>query len=169
MKLKKKYVYAVLAILWMALIFSFSAKEADESTEMSLGVGHIVGSIFVKDYDNWPEETQEDFARKIDHPVRKTAHAAEYALLGMLLMGTFCDCEIENKEEIRIYRKKQMLYSYIVGTMYAATDEFHQLFVAGRSGRFSDVMLDSAGVFAGIMIVFAFYWCKKRVKSLDKL
>lgn len=36
--------------------------------------------------------------------------------------------------------------------VYAATDEFHQLFVAGRSGRFSDVCIDSAGAVVGVLV-----------------
>lgn len=40
--------------------------------------------------------------------------------------------------------------------VYAATDEIHQLFVAGRSGRFSDVCIDSAGALLGVA-VFALF------------
>ena len=35
--------------------------------------------------------------------------------------------------------------------IYASTDEIHQLFVGGRSGRFTDVLIDTAGGFIGIM------------------
>lgn len=42
---------------------------------------------------------------------------------------------------------------FAVGSLYAASDEFHQLFVPGRSGRLTDVLIDSAGLLAGILVV----------------
>ena len=45
-----------------------------------------------------------------------------------------------------------MLISWLCGTLYAMTDEFHQLFVPGRSGEIRDVCLDSAGVLVGVFI-----------------
>ena len=45
--------------------------------------------------------------------------------------------------------------AFFATAVYAATDEIHQLFVAGRAGRFSDVVIDSAGALLGVL-VFAF-------------
>ena len=39
------------------------------------------------------------------------------------------------------------------GILYAASDEFHQLFVPGRSGQITDVLIDSGGLLAGILLV----------------
>ncbi len=36
-----------------------------------------------------------------------------------------------------------MLLSLLIGIEYAALDEIHQLFVAGRSGQITNVMIDS--------------------------
>ena len=44
---------------------------------------------------------------------------------------------------------RQWLLTQIVRSLYAARDEIHQLFVLGRAGRISDVMIDSAGVLIG--------------------
>ena len=44
------------------------------------------------------------------------------------------------------------LSAWIAGTLYAASDEFHQLFVEGRTCAFRDVCIDSAGAAAGILI-----------------
>lgn len=157
----KRFVTSVLVLAWMAVIFFFSAKPADESADMSHSVGRTVGRFFVPSFEEWDKEKQEAFAEQIDYPVRKTAHAAEYAVLGMLLMGaaqTFSDKR--KGDRIRGFgitgvRCRSGL-SFIIGTIYAASDEFHQLFVPGRSGQISDVMLDSAGVLAGILLALAF-------------
>ena len=45
-------------------------------------------------------------------------------------------------------------WAWVVGTLYAASDEIHQLFVPGRSGQLRDVLLDSAGVAAGILLAW---------------
>ena len=46
-------------------------------------------------------------------------------------------------------------WAWVVGTLYAASDEIHQLFVPGRSGQLRDVLLDSDGVAAGILLAWA--------------
>jgi hypothetical protein len=47
------------------VIFSFSAKKADESTVMSHSVGKLIGNIVIPEYRSWPEDKQEQFAEKI--------------------------------------------------------------------------------------------------------
>lgn len=138
---KCKKIFTLLAILWMAAIFFFSSRNADESTAQSNRAGMMAGHLFVRDFDSWTEQEQLDFAKKIDHPVRKTAHASEYALLGMLLFGAMTGI-----------RKIRMGYAWLAASCYAATDEFHQLFVPGRSCQFTDVCIDSGGAALGILV-----------------
>ena len=137
---KCKKIFTLMAILWMAAIFFFSSRNADESTAQSNRAGMLAGHLFVRGFDSWTEQEQLDFARKIDHPVRKTAHASEYALLGMLLFGAMTGT-----------RRRRMCYAWLATACYAATDEFHQLFVPGRSGQFTDVCIDSGGAAVGIL------------------
>ena len=143
----KKRIFLVLAIVWMVVIFALSARTAEQSTGDSRRTGHMIGQIFVPGFDEWSTKEQEAFAEKVDHPVRKTAHATEYAILGLLIAGAY----IERGTSIR----KGILIPWGAATLYAATDEIHQLFVPGRSGQVSDVMLDSAGVLAGVLVLAA--------------
>ena len=138
---KCKKIFTLLAILWMAAIFFFSSRNADESTAQSNRAGMLAGHLLVRDFDSWTEQEQLDFAKKIDHPVRKTAHASEYALLGMLLFGAMTGT-----------RKIRMGYAWLAASCYAVTDEFHQLFVPGRSCQFTDVCIDSGGAALGILV-----------------
>ena len=39
-----------------------------------------------------------------------------------------------------------------IGLLCAALDELHQLMVDGRSGQWTDILLDSAGVFCGVLL-----------------
>ena len=136
---KRKRLFLVLAIIWMIMIFGFSSRNGDLSGEDSGRVGRLVGEWFVPGFDEWSGVKQNAFVDKVDFPVRKTAHATEYAVLGTLIFGATYE----------IQRKKR----YIVGTIYAATDEIHQLFVPGRSGQVRDVLIDSCGAFIGVMLV----------------
>lgn len=141
----RKRIFFVLAVIWMAVIFSFSARPAAESSEDSRWAGHLIGEIFVPGFEEWSVQEQDAFAEKVDHPVRKTAHATEYAVLGILAAGAY----IGSRTSIR----RGILVPWGIAALYAATDEFHQLFVPGRSGQVSDVVLDSAGVLAGVLVL----------------
>ena len=57
---------------------------------------------------------------------------------------------------LRFYVKNNMIYIYalIIVFGYASTDEFHQLFVVGRSGQFKDVLIDTSGGTFGILLVY---------------
>ena len=176
MKRKKTgIIWLIFTIIWMSVIFSFSAKKAVESEGMSHSVGKEIGRLIVPQFTSWSEERQEQFAKMIDFPVRKCAHASEYAVLGVLMLGTaYSFAEDQGK--------KNRLLCWCAGTAYAATDEFHQLFVPGRSCQFRDVCIDSAGILTGIVLFslikhqIAKYNEKKKVaknvknqgKSLDK-
>nr|WP_317449277.1 VanZ family protein [uncultured Sellimonas sp.] len=142
---EKKRMWTILAAIWMVVIFLLSAQPSDESSKESLFVGRMVGQIFVKDFEEWPKEEQEKFAEAINYPVRKTAHATEYAVLGILVLVR-CRCQ-------DTWSKRRMIVTaWGISTAYAATDEFHQIFVPGRAGMVTDVMIDSSGALAGILL-----------------
>ena len=164
----RRRVFFILMLLWMAGIFAFSSRSGSESTEDSYFAGTIVGDLFIPGFDEWSEEEQQAFAGKIDHPVRKTAHAAEYAVLGLLAAGVCIPASASRRdekampEEVRYDRNmksrpgeivRELFLPWAIAAAYAATDEFHQLFVPGRSGQISDVILDSAGALAGLLIL----------------
>jgi VanZ family protein len=71
-----------------------------------------------------------------DLVLRKIAHAAEYAVLGALL--------------VRATTRPGLAFA--LGVSYAVTDEVHQLFVPGRMGSPIDVAVDALGVAVGIVL-----------------
>ncbi|ETP71170.1 putative integral membrane protein [Lachnospiraceae bacterium JC7] len=139
----------ILTILWMIVIFVFSAQPADQSTETSLFIGQMVETVCVPGFVNLTSEEKRAMAENIDFLVRKTAHATEYAILGVLLC-------LSAEELLECSFTKRQRMAFLFGVCYAATDEFHQLFVPGRAGMLRDVILDSAGVLAGVMCVYVF-------------
>ena len=141
----RRIIFLIIAVVWAIVIFTFSAKPGDESEDQSIKVGMTVCHVFVPGFDNLEEYEQTAMAQKIDYPVRKTAHATEYAILAGLVIGAFT---------VSAIRWKNVLISVCISVLYAATDEFHQLFVPGRSGRITDVLIDGCGAFAGTLIIF---------------
>jgi VanZ family protein len=72
----------------------------------------------------------------------KLLHAGVYAVL-----GAFCFMAVP-----RWWSQKTSVLVVIAGamaTLYGFTDEFHQLFVPGRSSDLRDVLADCVGGFAG--------------------
>jgi len=73
----------------------------------------------------------------LDLLLRKLAHAAEYAVLGALLLRA-------------VVRERP---AAAIGIAYAVTDEVHQAFVRGRQGAVLDVLVDAAGVLLGVYVL----------------
>ncbi len=86
---------------------------------------------------------------------RKSAHFGEYAILCLLYFRAF-------RKSTKLSRAKAGIFSFILTLAYAYTDEYHQTFVPGRTGRSFDIGVDSLGAFAGLI----FSW--KLVNLLPK-
>ena len=142
---RRRGLFGVFVLLWMLVIFSFSAQPADESTQTSLRVGRAVCAVIVPDYAQMTQEQQTAWAERIEFPVRKGAHMTEYAVLAVLWLGVLAGEEITGK---------RVLTAIALTALYASTDEFHQLFVPGRSGQVRDVLIDSCGAAIGVLIVW---------------
>ena len=75
--------------------------------------------------------------------LRKIAHFVEFACLGGLLTWLYGMLD------------KHLLWAVASGFCVASVDETIQRFVPGRGPRFTDVMLDTAGVVCGLLILLA--------------
>ena len=77
--------------------------------------------------------------------IRKAAHLSEYAILAIILLRAV---RSEMKGSLRLHAAMV----FVVGAVYAITDEFHQSFSAVRTASPRDVMIDSFGVLVGLAI-----------------
>ena len=133
----KKIKYFIPSILFMIIIFWFSHQTGTESSGLST---YIV---------NWLENHLHIIVPELI--IRKMAHMGEYALLTFTFIYGFS----KNK----FILQKVLLFSLSATFLYACSDEFHQLFIVGRSGQLADVMIDTTG---GIIAIFLFYFIKKK-------
>jgi len=69
--------------------------------------------------------------------ILKSFHIIEYTVLVILLFFA-----------INNYN-----YSLFVGIIYAFSDEFHQMFVIGRTATLRDIFFDLSGIFLGLLII----------------
>jgi VanZ family protein len=69
----------------------------------------------------------------------KSGHSIGYALLGGLMLRAFAG------GRLRGVTWKRSVLAIILATLYGVTDEFHQLFVPGRSADRYDVLADCVG------------------------
>ena len=136
-----------LVIAVMVVIYCFSAQTGVESGAMSGQITRWVLNLVVPGFGDFSQEKQEAIRSAVSFAVRKLAHFSEYALLGFSLMLHIA--QIEKKITVHF----PWLWSWCVGTLYAASDEFHQGFVAGRGPSVRDVMIDSSGVIAGTLLL----------------
>ena len=145
--LQKNWIRILLTFLTaavMVMIFFFSMETAEQSDETSGAITRQVIVVLYPDYAEYAEEQQQEVYDSIQLAVRKTAHYTEYMILGFLMR--LC---LESW-----FGKHRWLIPVIwaVSTLYASTDEIHQLLIDGRSGQWTDVLLDSAGVLSGVLL-----------------
>ena len=139
----KKLVILIFIILWMITIFMFSNQGGTESSGVSKRITNSIVD-FLHITDGCEEKETIKVINNIEHIIRKLAHYSLYAIGGFLIF-----LEI-NMFKISFLLK--ILYTQILGTLYACTDELHQLMIPKRSGEIRDVIIDSCGVFSGIIV-----------------
>lgn len=151
----KIIVSLILVILWLIAIFMFSADNAKESSGKSMEIASKVAQKVYKE----DEVKREKLAKDLNHPIRKCAHATVYFILSILVMNLIFQITINRK---KIY----YLYNIIFCFLYACSDEYHQLFVQGRSGELRDILLDTCGAILGFLVYLGMYKLIKRIKKV---
>lgn len=145
-------IYITLTILWTITIFSFSLQPADTSSQLSSGFGRWLIEVFAP---NLIEKLEMMPAEQLSHLhflLRKCAHFTEYLVLGVLVMLSL--------QQTKVRRK--VLTGFTICTLVASIDETIQLFVNGRSGQISDVLLDSVGAMVGLLFIKFLYSVQSR-------
>lgn len=151
---KQQRIRTLLLLTWMAVIFLFSARPADVSTQDSYLIGSLVAEAVQRlSQEDWSDREQLVFVEGIDFYVRKAAHMTEYAVLGVLLMGCI--------HSFGVGMPRLFWYVLAAGILYAVSDELHQYFVPGRACQLRDMAIDGAGVALGAAVFLG--WGKRQV------
>ena len=158
---KGHQVNILIFLLWIIIIFSFSSQSGADSTITSNSVTDIgiklVENITNKEFSDKEIENIQDNMRFI---IRKSAHFTEYLILGLILINL-----------LRKYYKlnyKVIISAILLCMLVASCDEFYQLFIGGRTGKFSDVLIDTSGSSVGIIIYSLIYKLVNRKRVISK-
>jgi VanZ family protein len=141
--MKIQYKYALL-LAWMIVIFLFSNQVSHTSSAQSAVFVGFLESLHV----SLPEQV-------LTFLTRKAAHTFIYFVLGILMFNVVRSYNISTR------RALWMSIIFVCG--YACTDEFHQIFVSGRSPEITDVMIDTCGGALGVAAYYAM--SKLRIRS----
>lgn len=182
--MQKRIILGILITIWMITIFLFSSQDGMESESTSdIITNRIVNETIennIEIEENLDNTNNEDannsvnvakynyefemYKGEVRLVVRKSAHFIIYLVGGFLLFNFF--------RTYNISLRNQIIYAILGIILYASSDEFHQLFVNGRTARVEDVLLDTLGAIVGILIniIFLKIICKmknKKDKALD--
>ena len=127
-------ILCVLCLVWGMCILANSLLPGGASTQMSdTVVNRLPGGVLGLDL------------HALTILVRKSAHFLEYAVLGGLAAAAFW-----RSGQLRLPQAGNLLGPCL---FWAVADEFLQTFVEGRTGLVRDVVLDFAGVLAGVLVI----------------
>lgn len=124
----------------MIFLFLLSSQESPVSDRLSIGIAKSIINIFdVNGNCNYNMDS-------LNHIIRKSAHFVFYLILSIFLLRLFKGSKPQ----------REIFYTLLICIAYAVSDEFHQMFVSGRSAKLGDAIIDATGAFAGIVLYLYF-------------
>lgn len=139
---KLSKIHPLLPLLWMVVVFMLSHQPASISSGQS--------GVFVEQLRHIAPSVDQQLLTFL---VRKGAHIFAYFVLGILTFNALWRVDLS-----KFKLNYPVGLSIIVCALYAVSDEFHQLFVSGRSGEVRDIIIDSCAATVGVFIISIF--CK---------
>ncbi len=143
----------------MALIFVLSHEDQTLSGDRSEGVTNVVVDVVYPDLDQRPPAEQKSLLDSLHSLIRKLAHFAEFALLGLLTAALL----------VHLARRIFCLSPWlqwgipsIFCLLYAISDEVHQIFT-NRGPAVMDVLIDFGGSLVGIALLRAVVFLIRRL------
>jgi len=133
-RMKKEALLFLLPLLWMGLIFAFSAQTASESGSTSAGFIRVFIRLFDPGFLKLSETAQSLRIESLQGAARVLGHMGAFGMLGVLfalaLRGNFPG------KPVGEILKGALLFCVLYGLL----DEIHQLFVPGRSFQLTDIL-----------------------------
>ncbi len=116
-------------LLWAAVIFTFSTRlfTSENTSRILIPLLHWL----------LPHAAKATLV-ELHHLIRKGAHFTEYFILSLLILRGIR----AGREEMPL---RWALWAILIVAAYASLDEFHQVFVPGRTPAVRDVLLDTIG------------------------
>lgn len=140
-KMNHRKWWILATIIWMAGIFCFTQLPYFTGENTSKSIQKIVvtehKAVHTPSVDNGEIEW-------INFVIRKATHLTAFGILAFFLF-----------KSLEIYRYSFVL-SWVITFLYAATDEYHQSFMPGRTSSFKDVLIDGCGALIALSLTYLF-------------
>ena len=148
---KKAIINWTLVIIWASVIFFMSSMDTNESNSKSKTVINDIVEKSVETTNELgitnkqpSESNKKKVIDKLNQPLRKVAHASEYFIFTILIIIALKNSGLNGT--------RLFIIAIIICFIYACTDEYHQTFVNGRTGQFSDTLIDTFGGFVSCLM-----------------
>ena len=102
----------------------------------------------------------DDTIRAVQAAVRKSSHVTEYSVLAVLIWRAR---RRPGKNDPRPWSRREAAFAIGLSGAYAVTDEFHQWFVPSRGASAGDVLLDTLGATAGVLVLW-WFWRRRKLR-----
>lgn len=130
-----------MAVAVLAVIYLFSNQVNSASQQFSGGIAAWVGQhLHLLSWEDVTEKTSR--FEEVNLILRKLGHACGYLLLSCAVMAAL--------SQFPLSLRKRLVIGFFLCVVCAGFDEFHQLFVDGRTGQPMDVLWDSCGIVVGL-------------------
>ncbi|AJA47135.1 hypothetical protein CPAST_c10350 [Clostridium pasteurianum DSM 525 = ATCC 6013] len=150
----KKAIILIICLLWFGFIFYNSTKSGDVSNVKSYNILNKIRAQYnqlegeeKRHYNSLPKNAREE---KLNLIIRKNAHAFEYCVLAIIISFVLFQFNLRGRGTI--------IYIMFICLFYAVLDEFHQIYVPGRTSSVRDVLIDFTGAVIGITLYYFVYY-----------
>ena len=130
--------------MWCIAIYQFSAQNCTESNLLSQTVYQLLPKSLT-----WIFQFIS---------IRKMAHIIEYLILSVLTLLS-----------LNMIMNYSYFWTLLLCYSYACMDEFHQSFIAGRGGKFTDTLIDLIGISIGLCIGFIIVKIINRICDTERV
>lgn len=159
--MRKKFVLVLVVFIWCIFIFYNSSQNGNKSNERSFNIVNSIRDKYrnlkgesTKDYGKLPQNSSQE---KINLFIRKNAHAFEYCILSVIVTILLFSFGFKGRGAI--------VYILFICLLYAVLDEFHQMYVPGRTSLVSDVLVDFLGANIGMWGSYFVYYVLLKNKN----
>ena len=141
--------YWLTVLIWMAVIFAASS-DAHSFEHSSRILAPLLRWLF--------PQISEETVHLVVFLARKCAHLAEYAVLALLVWRALN----QSKNNLTPWSWPKVGGTLLIVFLYAASDEFHQIFVPTRTPAIHDVVIDTIGGAAALLALWLVGRWRKR-------
>ncbi len=155
----QRIIFAILTIMTFIAIFIFSNQNGEKSGSTSRTFTRKIVEILQID-KNLNEIEKEELIANSQYIIRKLAHFTIYAIAGINIYGFI--------NTYNIKKSKKIISTFLIGVIYATSDEIHQMFSGGRTPAIKDVCIDTLGVVFGIGVFIVINKIVKCCQEINK-